>query len=72
MPLSTTDEISIAQKFASDDGIILKLQKKSGHATYLDCNWISRHAHESEKLFTFVSYFRIVNIRSCLFHENSF
>eukprot|EP01083_Nonionella_stella_P040021 108831_1 len=49
-PLSTTICPSIAEKYCSDEGIILKLKAAHGKSRYFDVSWLSRYKCEKERL----------------------
>ena len=53
-PTSTSVQLSVATKFASDDGMIISFTNQRGPATLLaffDCSWISRYPDEDERVF---------------------
>eukprot|EP01084_Bolivina_argentea_P274776 468447_1 len=51
-PTSTTTQITVAQTFATNNGIIIKLQRYAASSVpYFDCEWFSAFANESEALF---------------------
>eukprot|EP01084_Bolivina_argentea_P193561 332081_1 len=63
-PISTTMTISVAQQFATLDGIILELKPGvSSQNVYMDVSWLSNHPGEEEQLFAFASNLEINDIR---------
>eukprot|EP01084_Bolivina_argentea_P084699 153137_1 len=73
-PTSTTKDVTVAQQFATNAGIVISLTKYSNvwerqHKFTLpcfDCEWFSRHAIEREVLFNGgLYYFQIRNIIEC-------
>eukprot|EP01084_Bolivina_argentea_P111069 198278_1 len=49
-PLSTTSEISVAQNFADDNGVVLLFKTVNKNERYFDLSWMSEYPHEREKL----------------------
>lgn len=68
-PLSTSKDIEIAVRFATEDGIILTLDNEKypqNRNNMIDCSWISRYAEENERLwigYPMMEPLRITRIR---------
>eukprot|EP01084_Bolivina_argentea_P009993 18647_1 len=67
-PLSTTKQLTVAQIFATNNGMIISLEGNNiwGEIPFFECHWISAFANEDEYLFIGGSQpFKIVNIINC-------
>ena len=63
-PISTTDQSHIANQFASDHGIILRLKPMTTgfKDSCFNVKWISNYPHESERVFSEITRLRITGI----------
>eukprot|EP01084_Bolivina_argentea_P086253 155898_1 len=65
-PTSTTKQITVAQRFATNNGIIINLERGACELPYFDCGWISAFGNEDESLFIGgMQPFEITNIINC-------
>ena len=63
-PFSTTVELSVAERFCDNSGVILKLQPTSNSwDQYFDTEWLSVFRHEKERLFVRASGLVIVDVK---------
>lgn len=63
-PISTTTDIEIARRFATEDGLILVLEPSpNSDDRYLDVSWLSCYPKEEERLFFIASDLRIHDLR---------
>ncbi len=69
-PMSTTKEIAVAQRFATNNGIIISVKMHQFEVPYFDCNWISKFGNEEESLFIGGIFpLQIANIINCITGE---
>eukprot|EP01084_Bolivina_argentea_P220535 373736_1 len=61
-PLSTTSSSTVAQNFAANSGLIIKLQSNTKNCRYFDMMLVSDHTREQEKFFCGKTILKICDI----------